>query len=219
MSDRTPPKVALWLLQQCETGYHAESLAGDLIEEYRRGRSLSWLWLQVAMAVRLAALRFLWTRRWTGVLGASFRLVAELSAVLALVEIVEQNRRTLAVGEMTHLWFIVIAALVINLASIGFSTFTRAFRPKHSRSLAGVLMLTLTLAFGVGSLGVGALTRADTARGSSQGGLPHAVQCKAGEHSSASQSRLSESSASESSASESSASERGASERGQHCRK
>jgi hypothetical protein len=217
MSDRTPPKVALWLLQQCETGYHAESLAGDLIEEYRRGRSLSWLWLQVAMAVRLAALRFVRTMRWTGVLGASFRLVAELSAVLALVEIVEQNRRTLAVGEMTHLWFIVIAALLINLASIGFSAFTRAFRPKHSRSLAGVLMLTLTLAFGVGSLGVGALTRADTARGVSQADLLGATtaQCKAGEQSSAPQSASEHGSAPQSRLSESSASERG----DHHCRK
>jgi hypothetical protein len=65
VSDRTPPKIALWLLQQCGSGYCAESLAGDLIEEYRRGRSVSWLWLQVATAVGLALLRFMRTMRWT----------------------------------------------------------------------------------------------------------------------------------------------------------
>jgi hypothetical protein len=199
MSDRTPPKVALWLLQQCETGYHAESLAGDLIEEYRRGRSLSWLWFQVATAVRLALLRFLRTMPWTGVLGALFRLAAELSAVLAMVEIVDQYRRTLAAGEMMHLWFIVVTALLINLASIGLLASTRAVRPKRSHSLAGALMLALTLVFGVVSLGVGALTRADTARGSTQadplGTDP--AQCKAAAQRIAPDSRPSEGSASE----------------------
>ena len=172
MSDRTPPTIALWLLQQCGSGYRAESLAGDLIEEYRRGRSLSWLWLQVAAAVRVALMRFLWTPRWSGVLGASFRLAAEVSAVLALVEIVQQSRRTLAADEMMHLWVIVIAAALINLASIGVLASTRAFRRKPAHSFAGALMLALTLAFGVVSLGVGELTRADTARGSAASDPP-----------------------------------------------
>lgn len=172
MSDRTPPKVALWLLRQCGLAYHAESLAGDLIEEYRRGRSLSWLWLQVAAAVRVALMRFLRTLRWSELLGPSFRLAAEVSAVLALVEIVQQNRRTLAADEMMHLWFIVIAAALINLASIGVLASTRAFRRKPAHSLAGALMLALTLAFGVVALSVGELTRADTAHGSAPSDPP-----------------------------------------------
>jgi hypothetical protein len=152
--------VALWLLQQCGSGYHVESLEGDLIEEYRRGRSSSWLWLQVATAVGLALLRFLRTMRWTVVIGATFQLGAEVSAVLALVEIVNQNRRTFAAAEMMHLWYIVIVAVLINLASIGFLASTRALRRKPAHSLAGALMIALTLGFGVVALGIGTLTRA-----------------------------------------------------------
>lgn len=49
MTDRQPPAVATWLLQCAARGN--EALVGDLLEEYRHGRSAAWYWRQVLTAV------------------------------------------------------------------------------------------------------------------------------------------------------------------------
>jgi hypothetical protein len=54
MSERIPPKFALWLLKAWGPAYHSESLAGDLIEQYQQGRSRAWCWGQVAAAIAFA---------------------------------------------------------------------------------------------------------------------------------------------------------------------
>lgn len=46
-----PPKLAAWLLHHHVRGYRAESLAGDLTEEYAHGRGDAWYWGQVLRAV------------------------------------------------------------------------------------------------------------------------------------------------------------------------
>lgn len=53
MSHRKAPHLAVWLLTHCSMSTHRESLAGDLIEEFNRGRSARWLWRQVLIAVVL----------------------------------------------------------------------------------------------------------------------------------------------------------------------
>lgn len=47
----TPPKLASWLLYRQVRGYRAESLVGDLTEEYAHGRGDGWYWGQVLLAV------------------------------------------------------------------------------------------------------------------------------------------------------------------------
>jgi signal peptidase I len=47
MKAADPPQLALWLLEHGGSQYRRESLAGDLIEEYRAGRSEAWFWRQV----------------------------------------------------------------------------------------------------------------------------------------------------------------------------
>ena len=47
----TPPRVATWLLQHLGPRYQCDSLAGDLFEEYQQGRSRTWYWRQVIVAV------------------------------------------------------------------------------------------------------------------------------------------------------------------------
>lgn len=42
-----PPAAAAWLLSKFGTGFCDESIAGDLLEEFRSGRSPSWYWKQV----------------------------------------------------------------------------------------------------------------------------------------------------------------------------
>jgi len=165
MSDRAPPALALWLLERCGSASYAESLAGDLIEEYRQGRSRGWLWRQVAMALGVALQRFIRTMPWIIVLRASLRMAAETAAVLAIVTVVEQSRRNSVGGDAANFGFIGTVAALITVASLAIvalmgtqSMATRRQRP--AEALAGVLML----AFGVIALGMGTFTRADTTR-------------------------------------------------------
>lgn len=46
-----PPATATWLLDH--VGRKNPSLAGDLLEEYRQGRSVTWYWRQVLLALAL----------------------------------------------------------------------------------------------------------------------------------------------------------------------
>lgn len=165
MSERTPPALALWLLGRCGSASYAESLAGDLIEEYRQGRSRGWLWREVAVALGVALLRFIRAMPWMIVLRSLLRIAAETAAVLAIVTIVDQSRRAPVSGEGLNLGFIVTVAALITVASLAIvalmgtrSMVTRRQRP--AEALAGVLIL----AFGVIALGMGAFTRADTTR-------------------------------------------------------
>ncbi len=51
MKQAKPPKLASWLLSHQVGGYRAESLAGDLDEEYGQGRGDGWYWKQVLLAL------------------------------------------------------------------------------------------------------------------------------------------------------------------------
>jgi hypothetical protein len=51
MKPPAPPKLASWLLCHQVSGYRAESLVGDLTEEYAHGRGSGWYWGQVLLAV------------------------------------------------------------------------------------------------------------------------------------------------------------------------
>jgi hypothetical protein len=54
MTPTTPPRVATMLLNRFAAN---DALAGDLQEEYRRGRSAAWYWRQVVAAMAIAAFR------------------------------------------------------------------------------------------------------------------------------------------------------------------
>jgi hypothetical protein len=84
MSERVPPKFALWLLKHWGSPYHGESFAGDLIEQYQEGRSRTWCWGQVGAAVAIARARYIRTLPWSVAGRILSRLIAETAAVLAL---------------------------------------------------------------------------------------------------------------------------------------
>ena len=48
---RSPPRLAVWLLQHLGPRYHTESLSGDLLEEYQQGRTRAWYWRQTVAAI------------------------------------------------------------------------------------------------------------------------------------------------------------------------
>jgi hypothetical protein len=51
VSSSHPPHVAQWLLERCASGPQRESLIGDMLEQYQRGRSSTWYWRQTLSAV------------------------------------------------------------------------------------------------------------------------------------------------------------------------
>jgi hypothetical protein len=59
MISREPPKLAVWLLLHWASPYRRDSLAGDLLEMYRAGRSRAWYWRQVIAALLHARARSL----------------------------------------------------------------------------------------------------------------------------------------------------------------
>jgi len=50
---RTPPFLATRILERL--GADDEALIGDLVEEYRRGRSRAWYWAQVLSSVAMGS--------------------------------------------------------------------------------------------------------------------------------------------------------------------
>jgi len=51
MKGSHPPILATKLLGQLVSGPHGDALAGDLIEQYRQGRSAVWFWRQALLAI------------------------------------------------------------------------------------------------------------------------------------------------------------------------
>ena len=51
MRKAAPPLVAAWLLEHLTIGPRNEALTGDLLEEFRSGRSARWYWRQVLGAI------------------------------------------------------------------------------------------------------------------------------------------------------------------------
>ncbi|MGA9461296.1 MAG: hypothetical protein WBV28_00805, partial [Terracidiphilus sp.] len=62
MKPNEPPRVAQWLLLHCMPPGRDEALAGDLLEEYRDGRSSGWFWQQVLCAIGIGWMRVLGAR-------------------------------------------------------------------------------------------------------------------------------------------------------------
>jgi hypothetical protein len=83
MSKREPPAIATWLIERFGPAQYHESLTGDLIEQYRRGRSESWYWRQIVFAVILARLHFIRSMLSIPIARLVLRLVIEC-AILAL---------------------------------------------------------------------------------------------------------------------------------------
>jgi hypothetical protein len=71
MSPRRPPRLANWLLDRFGVERRNPPLTGDLLEEFRNGRSAAWFWRQTLVVIFKGLgrnLRVFW-QTWTGILG------------------------------------------------------------------------------------------------------------------------------------------------------
>ncbi len=57
MRSTMPPRLAVWLLEHLIPGERNDALAGDLLEEFRSGRSAAWYWRQVLSCVAITNTR------------------------------------------------------------------------------------------------------------------------------------------------------------------
>jgi len=59
MTPQHPPRIARWVLEHLTTAEQRDALSGDLLEEFRGGRSRGWYRRQVATAVIVSTVRTL----------------------------------------------------------------------------------------------------------------------------------------------------------------
>jgi hypothetical protein len=91
MSLRRPPALAEWSVQHLGSGYHRESLAGDLFEEYQNGRSRGWYWRQAAAAVCGGGVRAAGLLLGRVAASASLRFLTEAAALLGVIALAQQS--------------------------------------------------------------------------------------------------------------------------------
>lgn len=87
MKSAAPPKLAFWLLCHQVKGYRAESLVGDLTEEYAQGRGSGWYWGQVLLAVATSYRRVLRLYGARALIAVAVGWCALVIAVVALAKI------------------------------------------------------------------------------------------------------------------------------------
>jgi hypothetical protein len=51
MRSSKPPALATWMLEHLKPGRRNEALPGDLLEQFNQGRSVTWYWHQVLIAI------------------------------------------------------------------------------------------------------------------------------------------------------------------------
>jgi hypothetical protein len=59
MTPKHPPRLASWILEHLTSDEQKNALSGDLMEEFRSGRSRGWYWRQVATAIIVSVVRTL----------------------------------------------------------------------------------------------------------------------------------------------------------------
>ena len=97
MNSSNPPRVAHWLLERLASGPQRESLIGDMLEQYQRGRSSTWYWRQTIRAIAACFAAEIWHHK---LLAAS---VAVISAYLP--DLYMFSRLWEWVGRLDRLWY------------------------------------------------------------------------------------------------------------------
>jgi hypothetical protein len=118
MSPRKPPRVADWLLDRFGLTGQNPPLAGDLLEEFRNGRSAAWYWRQTLVAISIGSVRnvrlcsrsltgtivgwaaqagvafFLWRFHWLPQPPQIVRIIGDVATDIFLLWLVFSRKRT-----------------------------------------------------------------------------------------------------------------------------
>ena len=97
MSRADPPSIATWILEHWTPGLRNNTLAGDLLEEFRSGRpdrTRAWYWHQVLAAVAIACFREFLDHGTALLFAAFWAMIAP--AWLLIVAAVEQRFNLIA---------------------------------------------------------------------------------------------------------------------------
>lgn len=163
MTLREPPSIATWLLKRFARGYRAESLLGDLLEEYQAGRTPGWYWretIAVLLATVMCRTRLLHWRR-------AVRRIPPLvgqSAVFVGVAVLSEEYRHLCSAASTLLTgsIILVICAVVAEVSIALVAWVDSVRWPIRKAPRSSLARRSIVAFTAIGLGTGALTWANT---------------------------------------------------------
>jgi drug/metabolite transporter (DMT)-like permease len=160
MSQRIPPRAALWILNRFCSGYRSESLAGDLIEQFQQGETRPWFWKQVVTAVLVAGNRHIERSLLLPALRLFLRVAIELAVVLTACTLADQSRRTHSFRDMLTPHFMVTIVVLITTVAIALAAAAWASQKRP----ASPVVNSLIAAFAMIALGFGAFTWASTTR-------------------------------------------------------
>lgn len=144
-----PPRLAVWLVSHLASRYSRESLIGDLLEEYSRGRSRRWYWQQVAIAIGLAAANALTAARWLLISLVLLRAMAAVLSLTALVSFVRHSQYGAICSLGVPPVLLVSLGALCLVVSMLMSQRRHARRPRLRR---GLLLLSVTIALGTATL-------------------------------------------------------------------
>jgi hypothetical protein len=119
MMKRSPPAFATWLLAHFASDYQRDSLVGDLIEQYRQGKSRFWYWKQVVAALVVASAKVLRPTLAVSAARILLRVAAESVAVTGLVSLFYELRRVDPPADFFRSALIASIVLLASIASLG----------------------------------------------------------------------------------------------------
>ena len=173
MKSSNPPALAAWMLEHLLRADRKDALAGDLMEEFRCGRSAGWYWRQVLAAVALACLGEL-RSHWLGVSVAvlwavpvpvfDVLLVRKLSESALVSQLWSLPWPYSTIGEMAfnqgceilYLWSAVAAYVLLSALALGSLTPRRLVRGMWISAAAHIVIFVLILS-AIGAIGLGLL--------------------------------------------------------------